>query len=276
MVLFLLAFSLATYSTHARGSFEPGSARRLVVWLASPVQNALVGTVDFVGDSWKGYVSLRLAREENLVLRDEVARLKEESHRLAEAEAELARMRRLVSYVDAQPEMRLVAAPVIAFGADTRFRGLRIARGADHGMRPGMAVVTPDGVVGRLLHVYDHASDVQLIVDPQSAVAAQSQRTRARATARGLGRLHRLRLDYLVRTDDLEEGDLLVTAPSGGIFPRGLRIGRAANVTQSAQGLFKSAEVIPAVDFTRLEEVLVVVDNAPSAARELPAAALTR
>ncbi len=113
-------------------------------------------------------------------------------------------------------------------------------------------------------------ADVQLIVSPLSAVPAISQRTRSRSTVKGTGDMRRARLEYVKREDDLQEGDVLVTAGGPGFFPPGLTIGRVATVNKKAVGLFLSAEVAPAVDFSRLDEVTVVVAASPAPAENAP------
>jgi rod shape-determining protein MreC len=96
-----------------------------------------------------------------------------------------------------------------------------------------------------------------------SAVPAITQRTRSRSTVKGTGDTTRAKLEYVQRTDDLQEGDVLITAGGSGIFPQGLRIGRVTNVGKKPVGLFLTAEVAPAVDFSRLDEVEVVVAAPP-------------
>lgn len=272
--LFLLVLPLVVYASHAADPVVPGPVRQAVLFVTSPVQRSIVWTVETAQDTWYAYVDLRGTHNRNRELLAEVHRLRADRDRMGELEAENGRLKRLVDYAASLPDLVAVAAPVIALGPDPKFRTMRLGRGSRDGLRPGMPVVTPDGVVGRLSQVYETSADVQLVIDPASAVAAMSQRTRARASAHGIGRPDRLRLDYVVRSEDMQDGDILVTAPSGGLFPKGLRLGRAIRVEDNAHGLFKSAELVPAVDFERLEEVLVVMDRAPAAARDVPLTAL--
>lgn len=261
----LLVLPIVVYASHAGEDRLPGSVRTAVVWATAYPQRFVVAAMESAQDAWFSYVDLRGVRGRNLELRAENLQLKTSHEQFVELEKENERLRKLAAYVEAVPEMRLVAAPVVAYGPDARYRSLRIGRGTQDGIRTGMPVVTPDGVVGRVLNAYDNVSDVLLITDPSSAVAALSQRTRARATARGISSDDRMRLEYVIKSDNLEESDILVTAPSGGLFPKGLRLGRATRVNEAAHGLFKSAELVPFVDFTRLEEVQVIVDQLPSA-----------
>src|SRR5207237_9731156 len=129
---------------------------------------------------------------------------------------------------------------------------LRLARGSEVGVVKGAPAIAPDGVVGIVSQLAGSYADVQLIVSPLSAVPAVSQRTRSRSTVKGTGDISRCKLTYALRTDDLQEGDVLVTAGGPGFFPHGLRVGRVVNVVKKPHGLFLDAEVIPAVAFRRL------------------------
>lgn len=264
----LLVLPAVVYLAHADGPYVPGPMRSAVVWVTAPLEQLVTWTAETAQDGWYGYADLRRTREENQALRAEVLKRREEAMRLDELAAENVRLRRLAAFREGSTELRLVAASVVAFGPDPKFRSIRIDRGFVDGMRTGMAVLTPDGVVGRLAVVYEGFSDVQLVTDPQSAVAVQSQRSRARATARGTSHTGRLRLDYVVRSEDLADGDVLVTAASGGLFPKGLRLGRASHVAPNDSGLFRTADLVPFVDMDGLEEVLVVIDNGPTASVE--------
>jgi rod shape-determining protein MreC len=128
--------------------------------------------------------------------------------------------------------------------------------------------VTADGVVGRVQAVGDRTADVLVLSDRNSSIAVRVERTRARGNVRGLGKPDACKLDYALRTEDIIEGDVLATAGTDGVFPRGLPVGRITQLRRSANGLFQDARVIPAVDVTRVEEVLVVTSS------ELPAEAL--
>jgi rod shape-determining protein MreC len=131
-----------------------------------------------------------------------------------------------------------------------------------------MPVVTADGVVGRVHAVTGKTADVLLLTDRNSSIAVRVERTRARANVRGLGKPDATKLDYALRTEDIIEGDLLVTSGTDRVFPRGLPVGKVTHLKRSANGLFQEAAVVPAVEVTRVEEVLVVTST------ELPERAL--
>ena len=125
----------------------------------------------------------------------------------------------------------------------------------------GMAAVTADGVVGKVVATYGRTAEVQLLVDSASAVAARVQRSRARVTVRGTGEEKRLELANALRTDDIESGDILVTSGTDRVFPKGLVIGRIGRVHREPYGMYLEGEIRPAVDVSGLEEVLVIVSS---------------
>jgi rod shape-determining protein MreC len=133
-----------------------------------------------------------------------------------------------------------------------------IDRGADAGLARMMPVVVSGGVVGRVHSVSGSTADVLLVTDRNSSVATRVARSRARANVRGTGDPYTCRLDYALRSDDLVEGDLLVTSGTDRVFPRGLPVGHVRNLKKQGQGLYQKADVAPVVDITKLEEVLVV------------------
>jgi len=162
---------------------------------------------------------------------------------------------------------------VIAINPVSHPFSLRIDRGSDQGVRPGMAVITADGVVGQVIRVTGGYADVMTVKDPNSRTSVRVQRSRARATAAGIGGDKNLLLENLLRTEEVQDGDLIVTAGTDGVFPPGLSVGRATGVARKTIGMFQTAEVVPAVDMTRVEEVLVLpqVDGgAPPASVQLP------
>ncbi len=256
---------LVVYAAHAGVASTPGPVRRAVVRMTTPVQAVVVRAGGAVQDVWFGRVDLRRVRAENRLLRVENLRLKARVEPADELALENARLRRLVDAREADAGLRVSTAAVLGTTVVAGHRLLRIDRGSDDGVRAGLPVVTPDGVVGRVHEVHARASDVLVVTDPESAIAVLDQRSRTRATARGTGEDGSVRLDYVLKSDDLEEGDVLVTAPSGGLFPKGLRVGRATHVDEAAHGLFKGAQLVPFVDVSRLEEVQVVLDHGVTA-----------
>jgi len=243
---------------------------RAVIFVIAPAEKVITLAAFGVVDAWQAYGALRGVREDNLRLRRENLKANQLEQQATELKLENDRLRHLLDFVDKQPPARLLIARVVAVGASPHSRTLRIARGTDDGVVKGAAVIAPEGVVGIVSQLTGSYADVQLILSPLSAIPAIAQRTRSRSTVKGTGDIARCKLTYALRADDLQEGDVLVTAGGSGFFPQGLRIGRAVNVVRKSHGLFLDADVVPAVDFSRLDEVSVVLVDQVAAAPGAP------
>ncbi len=249
--------AIAMASQHA--PTELGFAPRLVLNLTLPLERMVTLPVQELRGVWGDYVALVGVREENEKLRGRLARLEEENHQYREAILSSERFQRLAGF-RAQREVPMVPANVIHQDLSPWFQSLIIDQGAAAGIRPGMPVITDSGVVGLVSGTTPGASKVMLVIDPQSRLDAYVERTRARATVRGIaGR--ECDLDYVSRQENLEEGDLLLTSGMGGVYPKGLLVGRVSKVDRTTPGLFLAASVLPAVDFTRLDEVFVILEQ---------------
>jgi rod shape-determining protein MreC len=259
LVAVLLVVPLGVFFAHAKQPAERSRFDRAVVWLATPVEKAVGWSVTGAVNMWSGYVALRGARERAGELSRRVRERELERQQLVAARGEAERLRRLVSLAEATPERRYLGARVIGIRLGTVGRQLlTIDRGSDDGIAAMMPVVVAEGVVGRVHAVAGGTADVLVLTDVNSSIAARVERTRARANVRGLGKPDLCRLDYALRTEDMIEGDALVTSGTDGVFPRGLPVGKVTQVDRRPGGLFQDARVIPAVDVTRIEEVLVI------------------
>lgn len=235
--------------------------------LVAEVQRGGAGAVDGVASLWTGYVDLRGARAENERLRQQLAdaqiRLQQE-RALAQRSGELARLLELRD----RTTLATTAAEVIAAAATPDFRTVTIGKGTSSGLRPDMAVLAPEGVVGRVIVPSARAAKVQLLIDRNAAAGALVERTRAQGVVVGTGE-DTLRLDYVLGTADVKVGDTVVTSGIDGIYPKGFVIGRVDYV-ERAGNAFRSIRIQPAADFTSLEDVLVVLT--PQTSEPLPAA----
>jgi rod shape-determining protein MreC len=150
-----------------------------------------------------------------------------------------------------------IAARVIGTNPVMNPLSIRINRGENEGIMNGMPVVTPDGVVGHVIRTTGGYSDVMLLTDRNSKVGVRVQNKRSQATAAGAGDLP-LRLENAKRLDDFADGDVMVTSGTDALFPPGLVVGKIQKLERKNFGLFQTAEIVPAVNTTQLEEVLVL------------------
>jgi rod shape-determining protein MreC len=269
LVAVLLLVPLGVFFAHAKKPSERSRLDRTVMWVTTPIERAVGWVVTGTMNGWRGYVGLRHARERAVEISRENNFLKLERLEREAERAEIERLRRLLSFAESAPTRSYLGARIIGVQlAPSGLQILTLDRGAKDGIARMMPVVTADGVVGRVHSVSDHAADVLVLTDRNSSIAVRVERTRARANVRGVGKPDACKLDYALRTEDIIEGDVLATAGTDGVFPRGLPVGRITQLRRSANGLFQDARVIPAVDVTRVEEVLVVTSS------ELPAEAL--
>lgn len=257
LVAALLLLPLGTWIANAQRGRELSAFDKFCLAATAPVRLAAERAVGGTLDLWQRYVALRGVEEENRLLRETVAELQSRLNAAAEAERENERLRALVEFSQ-EEEGRMVAAPVVGVAPSHR-RTILLAKGERDGVAVGMPVVTADGVVGKVAATYGRTSEVQLVVDASSAVAGRIQRSRARLTVRGRGDDQRMALANVLRTDDVQEGDVVVTSGTDGVFPKGLVIGRVGSLVRKPYGMVLEGDVLPAVDVAGLEEVLIVI-----------------
>lgn len=252
----LILAALLLYSAQLRKRETTNIFERTVLRLTSPLQAGADFLIDEAADLWRHYRGFFGSSGETARLSDENRRLRSELQRLEEIRLENERLNRLLAFRE-EAGIQAVPARVIAEDASSWFRSVMIDRGSFDGVREGMPVVVAEGVVGRVIKSAPNQSRVLLITDASSAMAALVQRTRARGVCRGQG--EKLTFDFAMHWEEIEEGDLIVSSGTGGVFPKGLPIGMISRVSRGDQGLFRDVEVVPAVDFYRLEEVLVLL-----------------
>lgn len=246
--------------THVRDPKDWSDLDRTVVQISSPVQAAAAFLARQVSNAWGDYVYLVDVKNDNARLAFENARLESRVRKLEIQEVENQRLRKLMGLRETLPG-DVISAQVIAKDVTDFFRVIRLTldRGG-HDIRIDMPVVTLGGVVGTVQRVAGSTVDVKMVADPNSAVDVVAENTGARGIVRGTGDLTRylLRVQYAQRTDEVNVGDLLVTSGMGRRFPKGLPVARVTRVVRREFGVYQEVEATPTVDFSRLEEVLIL------------------
>ena len=217
---------------------------------------------DDASDFLRNYFDLVGVREENLRLKQRLAQLEGQQRQMAELEAENHHLADLLELRDALGTTA-IAANVIGSDATGLSQTLMLSEGDHQGLRRDMAVVSINGVVGKLIAVSHDAARVLLISDHNSALDAFDQRSRARGIIAGIVE-DGLAMKYVERSEDIKPGDMIVTSGMDGIFPRGLLVGTAARVSREGPGLFLNIEVKAAVDFRELEQVMILTTRPPA------------
>ena len=232
----------------------------------SEIQRGTMALIDGVRGTWFGYIALRQVQQENDALRQEMQTLQV---RLQQERAEAQRTDNLRQLLELRERANLdtVAAEVIAGAASPDFQTVTIDKGSSESLETDMAVISPAGVVGRVILPSRRASKVQLLIDRNAAAGALIERTRVQGVVVGIGD-GMLRMQYVPGTADVKTGDLVVTSGIDGIYPKGFVIGTIDHADRGG-GAYHEIVIRPAVDFTRLEEVLIV--RTPPASRILQA-----
>jgi rod shape-determining protein MreC len=254
----LILLSLVIISIHRRDLSTVDPLEEVLLDMAHPIQLAVAKGLYWMRSVWEGYIWLVQVEKENERLR---RRLRELERMLTDYEEVEAFNRRLRKLLDFQLQEAYKTLPAQVVGEDTTgwFQTLWIDKGRSNGVRKGMAVVASNGVVGRTIKSALRTSKVLLISDRNSALDVMIQRSRTRGILVGTGQLDVFELKYVPRTADVMVGDRVITSGLGGIFPKGILVGRVKSVWSEGYGLFKKVEVTPEVDFARLEEVLVIL-----------------
>ncbi|MGE4232713.1 MAG: rod shape-determining protein MreC [Bacteriovoracia bacterium] len=234
---------------------------KAVVFITAPLQNLITLTIDKTAQLFQNYVFLINVRKDLNQVMEENRKLSNIIHNYKEMEAENKRLHALLQF-QYQVEGKKITAQVVAKDVSSEFRSIRINKGSSSGIEKGMAVVTHEGIVGRILRTTESYSDILTILDNLSSVDAVVQRTRARGVIEGATDFTCI-LKYLLRTDDVQDNDTIIASGLDAVFPKGLNIGTVTKVKKKSYGISQDVEVRPSVDFSKLEEVLVVLRQDP-------------
>jgi rod shape-determining protein MreC len=226
------------------------------------VQTWLYDRFQAIQDFINAPADIARLREENSELRSENAALQTQIIALQQQVTEIELLSALLDFARARPENTYQAAAVIGRDPSPFLHYIIINRGSDDGIRRGMPVVAPEGLIGRVAQVTANAARVELISDPAAEVAVRLQPSEVDGVLSG-SITGDLGIDLIPQDATLQAGDLVFTSGIGGLYPSNLLIGQVSSVVQEAQALFQTATVQPVVDFTRLEIVLVITNFQP-------------
>ncbi len=261
IVVLLLAVPFFVLKVNMKAPDSQSPMDRALLRVTSPLEVAAATLARGVSDAWGEYVYLVDVKRDNERLAYDNARLRERVHALEQAQGENRQLKRLLQLKDSTPG-DAVSAQVVGKDYTEFFRVTRVVvdKGARE-VRSHMPVVSPDGVVGAVLHVARDAADVQLAVDAAFGVDVEDERTHARGFVRGTGDPARYgcKVEMVDSRDEVEIGDLLVTSGKGRWFPRGIPVARVTKVIKRELGRDQDVDAAPTVDFSRLDDVLVLV-----------------
>lgn len=254
-VLFAQVLGLAV---QVKRTSDSESARLIRVWAVgavTPFEKALVWTQTSSGNLWHNYFYLRGVRAENRSLKAQIEQMRLEQVRMSQDADQARRLQALLGFKE-QFISQTMAAQVIGGSGSESSRSVFIDKGRDHGIKPDMAVITADGVVGKVWRVYGSTSEVLLIDDQTSGAGVILDKTRLQGILRGTPS-GEVVIEKVMSDEAVPPGELVLTSGGDRVFPKGLLVGRVTKVTPGSE-LFLNIRVRPAADLSRLEEVLVV------------------
>jgi len=232
--------------------------RYWAVQILTPVERAGTWSLSKMGGFWSGYIGLRETGKENERLKAEVDRLRMRNRELEGKAAEAQRLAVIVNFREAHAEAPMLPAEVIGASADPASHTLFINRGERDHVRRNMAVITPDGIVGKIVEVFPSAAQVLLINDKESGVGALLEGTRAHGVIKGTGDIEP-RMEYVENGEKVQPGDVVLTSGEDRIYPKDLPVGTVESASQGNP--FQVIHVRPAARLDRLEEVLVLMSQ---------------
>lgn len=237
---------------------EPTLFQRVVIEVFSPIQEGISESKKNIFSLWQNYLLIVNTSKENFLLKKQISRLESDLTSMEEMRKENLRLKRLLSFSDELPHQKVMA-QVIGWDSANEFKVVRLNRGSKHGVKVMSPVVTDHGLVGYVYRVTDTFSDVLTVLDQNNRVDVVVERTRTHGIVEGVFNF-KCALKYVTRNEPVEVGDKLITAGVGGIYPRGIKVGMITDITKENFGMTLSIEVMPSVEFDKLEEVLVLID----------------
>ena len=259
ILLFAQVLGLAV---QVKRSSENTTTRLIRIWAVdavTPFEKVIVWVQRSTRNLWQGYFYLRGVRQENRTLKQEIEQLKIERASLSEDAQQAHRLQALLGFKE-QYIAKTLAAQVIGSSGSERSRSIYIDKGSRDGVRPDQAVITADGVIGKVFRgVQDHVASVLLINDQTSGVGALLEKSRVHGVVRGTP-TGEVVLEKVMTDETVEPGEKVLTSGGDRVFPKGLTIGTVTKVSPGLE-LFLNIRIRPAANLNRLEEVLVITEE---------------
>ncbi len=236
---------------------EPTLFHQIVTEVISPVQEGLANSKKSLSSLWENYLLIVNTSKENSVLKKEISRLESDIFTMEEVRKENLRLKRLLNYAEEVGSQRVLA-QVVGWDSANEFKVIRLNKGSNQGVKVMSPVITDNGLVGYVYRVFPHYADVLTILDQNNRVDVVVERTRTHGIVEGVFNF-KCALKYVMRNEPVEVGDKLITAGVGGIYPKGIKVGMITDISKENFGMTLSIEIVPSVDFDKLEEVLILI-----------------
>jgi rod shape-determining protein MreC len=255
---FVLAAQLLLLAVQIKREQQVRLIRVWAVELVTPLGRTAAWISDAVGGSWNGYIALRHLRAQNEQLQSELDQMKLRDAELQGRAAEADRLGALLGFRDAHTEVSMLAARVIGASPDAGSHVVFLSRGSRDGIKRDMGVITPEGVVGKVIAVFPDTSQVLVLNDKESGVGALLADTRTQSPVRGTGD-PALSMEYISNDVKVNPGEIVLTSGQDRIFPKDLPVGTVEAAVPDKHSPFQQVTIKPAAHLDQLEEVLVLL-----------------
>jgi len=260
LVIVLVAVNITLLTITGKHTQAPSGLGRGALVIVSPFQKQFTAFFDSVKDTWNQYFFLVSKAKENQRLKKALGQSLEQLNRYSETEIANDRLRHLIGFEKEIPRP-MIAAQVVGKDPSAWSKTIIVDKGTRDSVRQGAPVVIPEGIVGVVVEASARYAKVLLLTDPNSAVDALVQQTRARGIVKGGGADYCV-FDYVLRKHEISVGDMVVSSGLDGVFPKGFRVGRISEIVRQNAGIFQKVSVTPYVDFEILEEVFIISEPA--------------
>jgi rod shape-determining protein MreC len=256
LVIVLVAVNIILLTITGKHAETPSGLGRLALVIVSPFQKQFTAFFNSVKNTWNQYFFLVSKAKENERLKKALGQSLQQLNRCSETELANERLRHLIDFEKEVP-LPMIAAQVVGQDPSAWSKTIIVGKGTQNGVRQGAPVLIPEGIVGVVVEASARYAKVLLLIDPNSAVDALVQQTRARGIVKGRGGDYCV-FDYVLRKHEISVGDMVVTSGLDGVFPKGFRVGRISEIVRQNAGIFQKVSVTPYVDFEILEEVFII------------------
>jgi len=255
-ILIVLCIVLASFNLKYQNILPAGKS--IILEVVSPLQKAVTFLINPFIKSIKTINKLSGILEENRILTEKVNTLLKENIYLKELERENRELRELLgsSYYE---KFEVKLAKVIGKNRTDWKNSFFIDKGTNHNIKINMSVINQSGLIGRIITTSRNFSEVKLITDPNSSVAAMVQDSRKTGIIQGTGD-NTLKFDLVAKEVEIDTGDIIITSGLGGIFPEGIQVGRVFDIRNLDYELYKNIKILPACNFDDIEEVLIITN----------------
>ncbi len=225
----------------------------------APLQSSVTSVRSEVGNFFDHYIANISASKNNIELSRKIEDLENKIFEFKELSKENKRLKKLLDFGEGI-SYRKVLAQVVAWDANSDFKVIRINKGLKDGVQLQAAVVTSEGLVGYIYRLTDHFADILTVLDANNRVDGLIQRVRSHGIIEGYNNEKSI-MKYISRAEPIILGDIVITSGLGNIYPKGIKVGTVSHIERESYGITQNVEITPAVDFGRLEEVVILLSD---------------